>query len=496
MIPQFVISTIAVLVVVAIAAYGFTTRSYFVHFVLIFTPLAIYLVNHPNLWMIAILGLSQSGLIVPGLPQGLQVIHVLMAGLIALLIGRTAIEKKSTGLRRGVVDFFLLCFLGVLLLVAYTRGFGIRALGGDSWGGMSYVRLWVTGLFFILSRSIVLSENEMKRALYIMLALSTLPPLAQIVFLVSGGKIYHQYLFLEAYVSGLFESLRGYETGGVVRLHMLGHTANTLLMMTVVLLQRANPFSKAAYPILLLVCIGMAALSGFRGRVIYMIVMILMLHSVQGTRIHFRMAALVLAAIVLLLPVVYLTAPYMPGAAQRAFSWLPGIQIPWHVELEATQSNMDRRLVWELAWRDVPRYFWIGKGFTVKPIELESPSVRVNWVIMSYLSHNFHNGPLSLLVGTGIFGFIFGTLFLISTCFYYGKYFLAIKAEPVLVRAYRFLYIQHVLNVISYYLLYGDVRESFPMFFINLSFLHSLLNASATFDALPRYRRKSIRATF
>ncbi len=42
MIPQFVISTIAVIIVVLIATYGFTTRGYFVHLVLVAATFLVY----------------------------------------------------------------------------------------------------------------------------------------------------------------------------------------------------------------------------------------------------------------------------------------------------------------------------------------------------------------------------------------------------------------------------------------------------------------------
>ena len=43
--------------------------------------------------------------------------------------------------------------------------FGIRALGSDLWGGMSYVRLLVTGGFLLTAKSLALSEAQLRRAI-------------------------------------------------------------------------------------------------------------------------------------------------------------------------------------------------------------------------------------------------------------------------------------------------------------------------------------------
>lgn len=497
MIPQFVVSTLAVLVVVLIAAYGFASGAYAIHLALIAVPVLIYLINHPAVWMIWIYAFSQSGLIFPGLPQGLQVVHALMAGMVGLQAGRLAIEKIGLGRRRGATDFFLIAFMGVLIVTAAVRGLGLRALGAETWGGMSYIRLWIVGSFFLLTKALKLSERQLVRAIYFMLAMSLLPAIGQIVFLLSGGKIYQQYLFLEAYVGGLVSSLQALETGGPVRLHMLGQVSFTMFMIGAILIERRSIISRALYLGVALICVTFSALSGFRGRILYMLFMLAVLELLRDGEIRFRRLWPVVVFLALLTPSIYLLSPILPGSVQRAFSWLPGIEIPWHIRLEATMSTMNRQIVWEMAWNDVPRYLWIGKGFAINPIELQSPSVIADWVLFSYLSHNFHNGPLSLLVCTGIPGFVFGTLFLVSSCIYFARFLPDVKEFPLIRRAYVFLLANHIYSVISFYIVFGDVRESLPPILINLSLMQSILNSVEVEKvAAQRSRRRKIFATF
>lgn len=492
MLPQVIISAIAVVIVVAIAAYGFTTRGYFVHLALVSAPVLVYLVSHPAVWMMWVLALSKSGLIFPGLPQGLQVLHVLMAGLVALLIARIAIEKGTT-VRRGPSDLILVLFLAVILLTAYVRGFGIRALGDDMWGGMSYVRLFVTGGFLLTAKSLSLTETQLRRALYLMLAFSVLPAVAQVLFLASRGNIYHQYMFIEAYVGGLLESLDALEAGRTVRFQMFGNVAGTIVMIAAVLLNRDRLLSRVAFLGLLLLSLALAALSGFRGQIIYILAMIGFLTVLGEGRIRWkRLIPLALAGL-LAVPVLYVSAPYLPGSMQRAFSWLPYLDIPWAVRFEASMSTHTRMQVWDMAWNEVPRYLWIGKGFTVNPMDMLSPTVRANWVLNSFLSHNYHSGPLSLLLDTGLPGFILGTLFMIATSLEMLRRLPHVKGNPLFERAYVFLLAHHLYHVFAFYAIFGDVRESFPQFFINLTIMFAILNAAREArpepaPAVPRQR--------
>lgn len=475
MIPQFVISTIAVLIVVLVAAYGFTTRGYFVHLILVSAPFIVYLINYPSVWLMVVLALSRSGLIFPGLPQGLQVVHVLMAGLIGLSLARVGIDKFHPHVRRGAMDFFLLAFLGIIVVTAYVRGFGIRALGDANWGGMSYIKLLVTGTFLFVSPMLAISERQLKVAVYLMLSFSTLPAIAQLIFLLSGGSIYQQYLFVEAYVGGLLASLQAMESGGIVRLHMMGQVAGTLLMLGAILLSRTTPVSRVTYVALVGLTLALAALSGFRSSLIYIGSILVLMQALAGGRVRLRRLLPLAVGGLLLLPAAYLAAPVLPSSVQRTLSILPGIDIPWHIRFEAMMSTLSRVQVWEMAWAEIPRYLWIGKGFTINPADLMSPSVRANWVLNAFLSHNYHSGPISLLLDTGIFGFLFGTLFFISSSVYFLRHMREVRGHPLMQRAYLFLLAHHLYSVVSYYVIFGDVRESFPSIFVNAALMQSIL---------------------
>ncbi|MCX8013453.1 MAG: O-antigen ligase family protein, partial [Rectinema sp.] len=355
---------------------------------------------------------------------------------------------------------------------AYIRGFGFRAFGAESWGGMSYLKLIIMGIFLIASKSLFLDERVLRRALFLMLTLSTLPAFAQILFLASGGNIVQQYLFIEAYIGGLLSSLQAVQTGGAVRLHALGDVVGSIMMIAAILLDRSRPLHRIALVPISLIIFFLAALTGFRGHILYIIIMALFLYVFSQGRIRIGRLVPASAGIVATLFAAYLLAPMLPSAMQRALSWIPGIEIPLYIKLEAQMSIINRLELWRMAWEDVPRFLWIGKGFTVNPSDLYSPSVRNDWILYSYLSHNFHNGPLSLLVCTGLFGFLFATLFMITSSVEMIRQYKLVKGAGLMERAYTFFLANHLYQVFAFFAIFGDTRESLPPMFINLAIMH------------------------
>lgn len=475
MIPHPIIVTIAVITVTAVAAIGFASGGYLIHLALICVPAYAYLISRPDIWFALIIGLSQSKLIFPGLPHGLHVIHVLMAGLTATLIGRSALRKAPV-IYFKPMNISLILFLTVIVITALMRGFGIRALGSELWGGMSYIRLLLTGAFFITAQTLLFEEKLLKRAVIMMLGFSLIPALAQILFLATKGAIHQQFTFVEPYVGGLLESLQALETGRTVRFHMLGGATSTLLMFATILIWRRRGGGRILYTFLLISAVILAGLSGFRARILYVLFIIIVYALFENMRaVRRRLAFTIVIAIPAVLAI-YLSAPYLPRSIQRAISWLPNISIEYDVRLEAHMSAISRILVWEMAWSEVPRYLWLGKGFAIDPLDFYSPTVRADWVLFSFVSHNYHSGPLSLLLDTGLPGFLFGSLFLFTSTVEIIRRRREVNGHSLLERAYSFFLANHIYHVLAFYLIFGDVRESFPEFFMNLSMMQAIIN--------------------
>ena len=75
--PMLLITWGLVALVVLIAFYGITSGNYLIQLGLVITPILIFLVNRPDLWLCVIIAIYQSQLILPFMPQGLQAYHSL-----------------------------------------------------------------------------------------------------------------------------------------------------------------------------------------------------------------------------------------------------------------------------------------------------------------------------------------------------------------------------------------------------------------------------------
>ncbi len=477
--PAILIQMIAALVVIFLAFYSLKSGSLTLQMGLLAAPVVFFLINNPAVWLVVILGLVQSKLILPGLPQGLQLVHVMMAGFAMMILARNCITKSISFSRRAS-DVFLYGFLFVLAATAAHRGIGIRALGSDQWGGMSYIKLFVAAAFLMTTKYVVLTPKQIRAAIFLMIGLSMLPLAAQLLYQLSGGRIYMQYRFVEAYTSGLLASVEASESGsGVVRLHAVGGLAFSLLMAGVVMIRPVGPRK-----MLLVFVVGfsilLAGLSGFRGQIL----------TISGTLLLFAVFAkptkqilrlgLTGGILLLSLALCYPVIQYLPAPIQRSLSFLPGADIPIDIMMDATYSYEWRTRIWKLAWNEVPDYLWIGKGFTFNQEDMFSLSARRDGVLNAFLVHNYHSGPLSLLLDLGLFGLIFGGGFLLVSTIEIFRRLDRITGDPILRRFYLFMGCFYIYNLPSYFLVFGDVRETFPALFIYLAILKMVERTNAS----------------
>ncbi len=470
-IPAKVIALALIILTVVIALIGYIQRSPVIHIALVAFPFLFLMMNNPSAWFVAIMGLERSGLVFPGLPQGLQFVHVMMAGFVALIIARNIIIKPKTG-KMVLSEYFVYAFLIIIGITIYFRGFGLRALGGESWGGMGYVQLFIAAGFYLTAKYIQLTPRQIKLSIVLMLLLSFVPAISQIVFVASGGRIYQQYMFVHAYVVGLLSSLEAAETGrGVVRYQLLSGVAINLLLVGLVLI----PF-RGAYRLLAILFVIAAfvssALSGFRGNIMLVIgMMALFIFFIsEGKRVRrlVQMGGVAMAAFVVL----FFVADRLPMSAQRSITWVPFIETAPSARMDAEGTSQWRLDVWRLAWQDVPRYLWIGKGYALNPAELMSHSVRRDGVQMAVATQDYHNGPLSLLLVFGIPGLIVGSGFLIVSSIEVVRRIPTLGDDPFIRRFYIAFLARYLFSAVTFFTIFGDARESFVRAFIMLAFMN------------------------
>jgi hypothetical protein len=100
----------------------------------------------------------------------------------------------------------------------------------------------------------------------------------------------------------------------------------------------------------------------------------------------------------------------MPFSVQRTLSFLP-LDVNLEVKQSAEYSTQWRLDLWREVLPQVPKYLFLGKGFTLNADDLFfiQESAR-RGLVQSYemfaLSGEYHNGPLSVLIPFGIWGVV------------------------------------------------------------------------------------------
>jgi len=196
-----------------------------------------------------------------------------------------------------------------------------------------------------------------------------------------------------------------------------------------------NPFQKWLNPKrlwiapLLLICLALNAMSGFRSYVLALIIAVGV--AVFATaRFRVMLLAPLAAFLLLILAALQGTVVHYPLPIQRALSFLPG---QWDAQaiIETKGSNDWRKQIKELFYAE---YFkkapWLGQGYSFDPnlAKMESdiylrmaqrmendPYSQVRSFIEM---RQPHEGDVHLLLATGLVGAFFFVAFCVSVCFF------------------------------------------------------------------------------
>ena len=125
----------------------------------------------------------------------------------------------------------------------------------------------------------------------------------------------------------------------------------------------------------------------------------------------------------------------------------------------------------------IPDYLWLGKGFAfsvdahLSRAALFSEAYATRWAIVQTA---FHQGVLSLLVGTGLPGFIAGMGFLIGMSLRHNRMKKLEWNDKKLQRMHNVMFSYFVSQAVIYVFVYGDVHVSFPQIFLHGGILEAL----------------------
>ncbi len=435
-------------------------------------------VNKPILLLSMIIMTYNSGLKLPGMTTALTLSDFLAMLLVFLAIAGGALRKS----RKSGWSFPQLCilvFMALLLGIIAVRGAGFRFLGDSRWGGLRYVSLFLGGLFYVSITSVKMDSKVWIRSIRWMFVLGLLPLLAEGIFLMSRGVIYHHYTFFN-FSGSTGINFQDFAMGeeGIRRLQTALIGGESLLLLALAFFWHSERKDRRWF---FWILIGAAAIlmavSGHRIAMLRLFGVIWLYFWIlnKGKRFHFVSVSMGLFC--LGVAFLYIVAPLLPLPAQRMVAILPGVDIDPMVRLSANSTSEWRITLWLDAIQEIPDYLLVGKGFTFSgtfremlALAGQEEYVR-SWAIES---SSYHNGILSLLIGTGLPGLLIGTAFLLGGLRRYYRILCTLREDRTMHAISLALYCSVLVTIMLYFTVYGDVFVSFPPILFYFALLEGL----------------------
>ncbi len=310
----------------------------------------------------------------------------------------------------------LVVYLGTLVMLMFMHGVGFRAFGGAQMGGRFYVQQLALGVIPLLFLLAPWSRRNLLGAIVASLVLSFTYIISDFA-LMHGGRTAQFLLNFFEVPGDAFHFYFGYELSGLRRYQSLSVAGKSLLMALLIAVPLGVVLFRRFYfglPCLAAI-LYVGLLSGERTRLVQSILTLAILGLFQRIYTPPRIAALVLALFcggTLL----YTQADRLPLSIQRAVSFLPGIQVDPLAAGDAANTLRDRIAVVQLAVRDVPSRLLLGRGFGMERFDQQFSSPADDGVYLAYINGQFPNGFISLLVNTGLSGFLaaMGLVYVVS----------------------------------------------------------------------------------
>lgn len=232
-----------------------------------------------------------------------------------------------------------------------------------------------------------------------------------------------------------------------------------------------------AFGVALLGCLALLGISGHRIMLLQLTLFAAVCFFLSKRGRVLRMGGSFALATLLAWAALIPVSRHLPLAAQRVISFVPGIHLAEVARRDAEGTVRWRVALWKENMRDVPKYFWVGKGLVIHPSELMSyynrlayaryAGERIDTIEEMTLLRDYHNGPLALLLDLGVFGLLTGgaiTVLLCRETLWNTR--LRVWRHNDLRQIHFVLGCGLLAEVATFWLLYGDVRAMMRFMFL------------------------------
>jgi len=371
----------------------------------------------------------------------------------------------------------LLLLVLVVFGTGWTRGgFGVQALGSQSYGGKGYyyILIAVAGYFALSSHRIPLDQAKGYVGVFFLSGLSALIP--NLAWAAGAGFSFLFYFFPPEYA--VEQAAGDYAVGtGIVRLFGLtvGSTALYCWLMATYGLREVLSLRKPWRLGLFLLAWLMCAFCGFRSILIFFLMLFFAQFAIERlfrTPIFPVFIGLMLIGGTLVIH----QADRMPLVVQRTLSFLPLKVDP--LARSSADSSLEWRLeMWRLVLPDVPKYLLLGKGYRLDPKDYAIMNLDnragVNSMQTAITATDYHSGPLSLVLPFGLPGVVAVGWFWIAAF----RYLLwnHRHGQPALQQINTFLLVFFSVKVIFFMVFFGGFYSDIYIF-VGIAGLSASLN--------------------
>ncbi len=361
-----------------------------------------------------------------------------------------------------------LIFLTIVILVTmqFRGGIGLRTMGGGTYGGKRYVLLLVSilGFFSISARRVSPSQAPLFLGLFFLSALTVM--MSNLIYKLGPA---FWFLFQLFPVDGAVQQATAEYSIGTSVVRISGLAISGIAVCCFMLarygvagithpskLWRLGLFTAITF---------ITLLGGFRSSLLMLLILCAFMFLLEGLHRTRLFAAVVIFAIVfsaLLLPF----SSKLPISVQRSLAILP-LDLDERARADARGTTEWRLKMWKILLPEVPKYFWLGKGFSINPtdIYLAAEAARsglTSDIDVTILSGSYHSGPLTVIVFFGIFGTIGFLWFAIAGVVYLVKCYRYGPLELRLINTFILAYF--LMRLVYFLIFYGQFADDLFVF--------------------------------
>lgn len=390
-----------------------------------------------------------------------------------------------------------MAYAALMVMLMRVHGVGLGSLGSDTAGGRFYIQQII-----LVSLPICAIMFGGRPKLLVKLAVAQ--------FLLAGTFLVSDFFFnywnqFSPVVLQFFELssdtlnfMAQYEAGGFRRWQSLSRFGSGLVMVLMIAVPLRHFTSIRAVFLLpvLLALLAMTTLGGHRSSIIE-IGAVAGVVAVTQRLTHFRYLAGAIIFVVGTVALLYLLAPRLPDAGQRAISFLPGIDVRYEVKQDAEKTMITRQVLRKRAVKLIDQYFWDGRGFGVDLDLANYARLRQDAITYHEIMGRFYSGPIGIFVSCGVFGFALFMIFLLTATWRCLKLIGALRRSGKITAFHRVAGVfcgKFVWAAFSYCFITGDANTAMKLFLPLISVIIACdigLRAEARARAAAAERAKS-----